>query len=85
MSFASYQPTSRLLQLRETRSQEAEIIEKLCFALLATRGVLITYQCDSVLAYVNKQIEPWVTLTSALDEANKEKDQRCRPKRRSRS
>lgn len=84
MSYASYLPTQRLQDLKATQPEMAQTIEKMCFALMATRGVLITYQCEAVLSYVNRQIEPWVDLTSAKNEANKEKDQSCRLKRKSR-
>lgn len=84
MSYASYLPTQKLLDLRSVQPETAQTIEKMCFALMATRGVLITYQCEAVLAYVNDQIRPWVDLTSAKDVANGERQQLCRLKQKSR-
>jgi hypothetical protein len=56
----------RLDDLYATDPEMGKTIEDLCVALMATRGVLIAYELESVLAHVNKQVEPWVQLAGVM-------------------
>lgn len=60
------------MQLKQQDPETGGAVENMCKALLATRGVLIAYECENILRYVNQQIKPWVRMTAPMlqDERN---------------
>ena len=75
-----YEKSDRLKKLYEDGNPLGEVIEKLCVGLLATRGLLIVYEQNAVLAHVNRLIEPWVEIVDVKAEMNRSKGQHARKK-----
>jgi hypothetical protein len=56
----------KLEELYVSDPDMGKTIEGLCLALASVRGLLIVYECEALLANVNRHIEPWVALAGVM-------------------
>jgi hypothetical protein len=65
-----WEPTQRLLDLRERDPETADAIGRLIYAVLAARAFLLHYAADSsAMAYGMRAIQPYALLRDPFDAA----------------